>query len=93
MQLLFGPNWEYGGEILDHDKAKKQLYKWKRDEEKRRSIGFAQEPSIESHNDEDNQSKKKPANKERHPGIAQWVEETKENQRRGSRFVPGLNFD
>jgi len=41
MKLLFGPNWEYQGEALDHDKAKKEIYRWVRDEEKRRSIAVA----------------------------------------------------
>ena len=46
MQLLFGPNWEYQGDALDHDQAKKEIFRWKRDEEKRRSIAIAQEPEI-----------------------------------------------
>ena len=46
-QLLFGPNWEYTGEALDLDKAKKEVYRWKRDEERRRSIAVAQAPQIE----------------------------------------------
>ena len=41
MQLLFGPNWEYKGEVLDTDRAKKEIYRWKRDEERRRSMVLA----------------------------------------------------
>ena len=50
-QLLFGPNWEYKGDALDIDKAKKEVYHWKRDEEMRRSMAFAQEPIIEHSDD------------------------------------------
>jgi hypothetical protein len=39
--LLFGPNWGYKGEILDIDNAKKEVYLWKRNEEKRLSMNFA----------------------------------------------------
>lgn len=46
-QLLFGPNWEFKGEAFDLDKAKKEIYHWKRDEEKRRSMAIAQEPAID----------------------------------------------
>ena len=46
MQLLFGPNWEYKGDAFDIDKTKKELYKWKRSQEKQRSMAFAQVPNV-----------------------------------------------
>ena len=43
---MFGPNWQYKGEEFDIDKNKKEVYLWKRNEDQRRSMAFAQEPNI-----------------------------------------------